>query len=109
MDNPPVDDNYLYAVGSYVGAFYPEDNRKHAVKAAIANLGAQMRTRVKDRMVMTSSGGSASVARRAEAIADNAVQNAQPTAYWVDWEGDVDSNAPGTVYVLVRAPMPTPE
>ena len=109
LDNPPLDDTYLYATGSYVGSLYPEDNRKNALKAGIANLSAQIKTRVKDRLVLKHSGSSQSIERRAELIADNAVQNSQPVAYWVDWDGLVKDGVPGTVYVLVRAPMPSAE
>jgi len=105
IDNPPADQEYLYAIGSYVGSLYPEDNRRNATKEAIRNLSAQIRTRVKDRLEMTGAGNATMVRRRAEMVAENAVKNAQPMAFWVDREGRVKGGRPGTVYVLVRAPV----
>ena len=105
IDNPPADRDHLYAIGSYVGSLYPEDNRRNATKEAIRNLSAQIRTRVKDRRTMTGAGNATMVRRRAEMVAENAVRNAQPVAFWVDREGRVEGGREGTVYVLVRAPI----
>lgn len=105
IDRPPVNESYLFAVGSYVGSLYPEDNRKNAQKDAIQNLSAQIKTHVVDRLKITHGGASASMQRQAEMVADNLVENSQVLEWWVDREGLIKDGLPGTVYCLVRAPM----
>jgi hypothetical protein len=106
IDTPPVNSRYLYAVGSYVGSLYPEDNRKNAEDDARARLARQMKTRVIERLRIRSWSTGASFDRRAELIAEASVKNSETVTFWVDTGGEVVDGVPGTVYVLVRAPMP---
>lgn len=105
IDRPPVDQAYLYAIGTYVGSLYPEDNRKNAHKDAIGRLSWQIRTHVVDRVQVTQGASSSTLKRKTDLNADNLVEISEVLEWWVDQDGQVQSGLPGTVYCLVRAPM----
>ncbi len=106
IDNPPYDDEYLYAVGSYVDSYYPEDNRKNAVKGARIALAKQVHTRVVSKLVDIRGLTWEQAVERAEQETDASVKNSQPVYYWTDEGGCRPNGKTGTVYVLLKAPMP---
>ncbi|MBN1444352.1 MAG: LPP20 family lipoprotein [Planctomycetes bacterium] len=100
----PYDEQYLYGRGTYAHSLYPEDNEKNAREEALTSLARQIRTHVKDLLVMRGTSDSASMDRLTRLVADNVIEGAQHVETWTDWDGvvRVDGHDHGRVWVLVR-------
>ncbi len=98
----PLDDVYLYAVGSYVGSLDPNDNHENALKAAASRLAAAFRTHIISTSEVRTTMTTTRLREFTEAATATLLRQMEHLATWVDVEGEYSRHS--TVWVLVRAP-----
>ena len=101
IDQPPYDDDNLYAVGSFVGSLDPNDNYKNAIKDAARALARAFKTQVSSDVVLRRRNTSTRLDERTRSMTDTLLQQMEHVATWVDVEGAYSQRH--TVWVLVRA------
>lgn len=100
VSNPPLEDNYLYGIGSYVGALHREDNQVYAVDQARAMLSRNLSSRVVSDSTVRETNADSSFRAETTVNSDYVVQNSELVSTWVDYHGQ--TGRPGTVWVLMR-------
>jgi hypothetical protein len=101
LDAPPPGDNgWIYGVGNYVGALYPEDNLKYALDNARATLSKNLRSRVVSDTKVRETESSSSVRSDVNVTSDFVLEDAEHVDTWIDVDGVRGKR--GTVWVLMR-------
>lgn len=100
LDSPPTETGWIYGVGNYVGALYPEDNLKHALDQARGSLGKSLRARVVSDTHVRETESTSTIRSDVNVSADHLLENAEHVDTWVDVDGVRGRR--GTVWVLMR-------
>jgi hypothetical protein len=106
IDQPPLDDEYLYAIGAYHGALYPENNYVHAMTRAREEIAKNMQSRVQGSSVLKQSMTQTRWKSEVLVDADEVLEMAEVVDNWVDTRGAHSRR--GTVWVLMRMPRRAP-
>lgn len=102
ISNPPLDTDYLYGIGSYVGALHPEDNQGYAMEQARAMLSRSLQARVVNLTNVRDNEASSSITSETLVSTDYVLRNSELLSSWVDYAGNTGRR--GTVWVLMRIP-----
>lgn len=102
LDSPPIEERFLYGVGTYVGALYPEDNLKYAMEVARGNLSHSMEARVISDTSVRETESSSRLRSETNVSSDYVLRNSEHVDTWVDVQGVRGKR--GTVWVLLRVP-----
>ncbi|MHC4472103.1 MAG: hypothetical protein ACYTDY_10330 [Planctomycetota bacterium] len=100
IENIPLESEYVYAVGSYHGALYREDNRKHAVKDARGALAQNLKARIRSTSKQKDFTSSGRTSTETRVDTDYVVKNSEEVASWTDIVGRISTR--GTVWILMR-------
>lgn len=101
---PPVDADYLYAIGSYIGSLHPEDDLAHAIDAARGMLSKNISSRVRNETVVKENEHSSRMKSETTVNADFVLKNSELIQSWTDSRGH--TGRAGTVWVLMRIAKP---
>jgi hypothetical protein len=104
VNAPPTEPEYLYGIGSYVGALHAEDNHGYAMEQARAMLSRNLQSRVVNTIDLRETEATSRLRSESLVSSDFVVQNSELVATWVDAHGQTGRR--GTVWVLMRIPRP---
>ena len=104
ISTPPVDADYLYAIGSYIGSLHPEDNLAHSIDEARGMLSKNISSRVRNETVVRENEHSSRMKSETTVNADFVLKNSELLQSWTDYQGN--TGRPGTVWVLMRIAKP---
>src|SRR5690606_21424165 len=103
INAPPVENGYLYAIGHFHGALFPEDNLKYALEDARAKLADRLRAYIESASEVRIRGESERFSSDTRIETRGEVKNIEHIATWRDVDGVFGPK--GQEWVLVRAPM----
>lgn len=101
--SPPVTDGYIYAIGQFVGALYPEDNLKYALEDARAKLADRLRAYVESASEVRIRGQDERFRSDTRIETRGELKNIEHVASWTDVDGTCGPK--GQEWVLVRTAM----
>jgi hypothetical protein len=104
IDSPPQERAFIYAVGSYVGALYVEDNLSYALDRARGSLSKAIRSHVIADTMVRETETSSRMQSDVKVSTDHHLEKAEHVETWTDRSGE--RGRPGTVWVLIRVPRP---
>lgn len=100
VNSPPMDEGYLYGIGSYGGALHSEDNQGYAMEQARGMLSRNLRSRVVNETNVRETEATSEIRSETLVSTDYVLQNSELVSTWVDYRGYMSK--PGTVWVLMR-------
>lgn len=104
VSTPPVDADYLYAIGSYIGSLHPEDDLAHAIDAARGMLSKNISSRVTNETTVRENEHTSRMKSETTVNADFVLKNSELLQSWTDYQGNTGRR--GTVWVLMRIAKP---
>jgi hypothetical protein len=104
INDPPIEDGFIYGIGSYVGALHPEDNQGYAVEQARGMLSRNLSSRVVNSVVVRETNAESSLSSDTLVSSEYVLKNSELVSSWVDYGGTTGRR--GTVWVLMRIGRP---
>lgn len=96
----PTEPEYLYGIGSYVGALHPEDNQGYAIEQARGMLSRNLASRVVNSVTVRETNSESTGTSETLVSSDFVLKNSELVSTWVDYGGYTGRR--GTVWVLMR-------